>query len=36
MPRWMMRPVLGFERLLNMLSRYLAFRILVVLEKGSP
>ncbi len=36
MPTWMIRPVLAFERLLNMLNRYLAFRILVVLEKGSP
>ena len=36
MPSWMLRPVLAFERLLDMLSRYLAFRILIVLEKGSP
>jgi len=35
MPTWMMRPVLAFERVLGILSRYLAFRILVVLEKGS-
>jgi hypothetical protein len=35
MPTWMMRPVLTFERFLGALSRYLAFRILVVLEKGS-
>ena len=35
MPTWMIRPVLAFERLLTVLSRYLAFRILVVLEKGS-
>jgi hypothetical protein len=35
MPTWMMRPVLTFERFLGVLSRYLAFRILVVLEKGS-
>jgi hypothetical protein len=35
-PTWMMRPVLSFERFLGILSRYLAFRILVVLEKGSP
>jgi hypothetical protein len=34
MPTWMMRPVLTLERLLGVLSRYLAFRILVVLEKG--
>jgi hypothetical protein len=36
MPTWMVHPVLAFERLLGVLSRYLAFRILVVLEKGSP
>ena len=36
MPTWMIRPVLAFERLWGVLSRYLAFRILVVLEKGSP
>ena len=36
MPTWMVRPVLTLERLLGVLSRYLAFRILVVLEKGSP
>lgn len=36
MPAWMVRPVLTLERLLGVLSRYLAFRILVVLEKGSP
>jgi hypothetical protein len=35
-PTWMMRPVLAFERVLGVLGRYLAFRILVVLEKGSP
>ena len=35
MPTWMMRPVLTFERVLGLLSRYLAFRILVVLEKGA-
>ena len=35
MPTWMIRPVLAFERLFGVLSRYLAFRILVVLEKGS-
>jgi len=35
MPTWMIRPVLTFERLLAALSRYLAFRILVVLEKGA-
>ena len=35
MPMWMMRPVLTVERFLDVLSRYLAFRILVVLEKGS-
>ena len=34
-PTWMMRPVLAFERVLGILSRYLAFRILVVLEKGA-
>ncbi|MEQ1846511.1 MAG: SAM-dependent methyltransferase, partial [Nitrospira sp.] len=33
MPTWMMRPVLTLERLLGVLSRYLAFRVLVVLEK---
>lgn len=32
-PIWMMRPVFAFERVLGALSRYLAFRILVVLEK---
>ena len=32
---WMVRPVLAFERLLSVLSRYFAFRILVVLEKGA-
>lgn len=36
MPSWMVRPILALERLLGVLSRYLAFRILVVLEKGSP
>jgi hypothetical protein len=35
MPAWMMRPVLACERVLDAWSRYLAFRILVVLEKGS-
>jgi hypothetical protein len=35
MPTWMARPVLAFERALGALSRYLGFRILVVLEKGS-
>ena len=35
-PVWMMRPILTVERLLGVLSRYLAFRILVVLEKRSP
>jgi hypothetical protein len=34
-PTWMIRPVLAFERLLNMLGQFLAFRILVVLEKES-
>jgi len=34
-PTWMMRPVLTFERVLGVLSRYLAYRILVVLEKGA-
>ena len=33
MPTWMVSPVLAFERLLDVLSRYLAFRVLVVLEK---
>jgi hypothetical protein len=32
----MIRPVLVLERVLGVLSRYLAFRIFVVLEKGSP
>lgn len=36
MPTLMIRPVLALERFLGVLSRYLAFRILVVLEKGSP
>jgi hypothetical protein len=36
MPTWLIRPVLTLERLLGVLSRYLAFRILVVSEKGSP
>jgi len=36
MATWMMRPVLTLERLLSMLSRSLAFRILVVLEKRTP
>ncbi len=35
MPAWLIRPVLTFERLLAALSRYFAFRILVVLEKGA-
>jgi len=35
MPRWMTRPLLALERVLGALSRYLAFRILVVLEKGN-
>lgn len=35
MPTWMVRPFLAFERFLDVLSRYLAFRIFVVLEKGS-
>ena len=34
-PMWMVRPVLACERVLDVMSRYLAFRILVVLEKGS-
>ena len=34
-PTWMVRPVLAVERVLDIMSRYLAFRILVVLEKGS-
>jgi hypothetical protein len=32
-PTWMMRPVLTIERVLGALGRYLAFHILVVLEK---
>ena len=32
MPTWMIRPVLALERFLGVLSRSLAFRILVVLE----
>lgn len=32
-PTWMIRPVLALERFLGVLSRHLAFRILVVLEK---
>jgi hypothetical protein len=32
-PTWMMRPVLTIEHVLRALSRYLAFRILVVLEQ---
>lgn len=32
----MVRPILAFERFLGVLSRYLAFCVLVVLEKGSP
>ncbi|MEQ1848010.1 MAG: methyltransferase domain-containing protein, partial [Nitrospira sp.] len=35
MPMWMARPFLAFERLLGVLNRYLAFRLLVVLEKDS-
>lgn len=35
-PTWMIRPVLALERFLGVLSRYLAFRMLVVLEKESP
>lgn len=35
-PKWMVRSILAFERFLGVMSRYLAFRILVVLEKGSP
>ena len=35
MPTWMVRPILAFERFLGVLSRYLGFRILVVLEKRS-
>jgi hypothetical protein len=35
MPTWMVRPILAIERFLGVLSRYLAFRLLVVLEKGS-
>ena len=31
----MVRPVLALERLLDALSRYLAFRLLVVLEKDN-
>jgi len=34
-PTWMVRPVLAVERVLGALSRYLAYRILVVLENGS-
>jgi SAM-dependent methyltransferase len=33
LPTWMIRTVLALERLVGVLSRYLAFRILVVLEK---
>jgi hypothetical protein len=33
MTTWMVRPVLALERFLGVLSRFLAFRILVVLEK---
>ena len=36
MPTWMMSPVLAFARVLGVWSRYLAFRILVVLEKDIP
>jgi hypothetical protein len=35
LPMWMMRPLLACEGALSTLSRYLAFRILVVLEKGA-
>ncbi|MDO8358303.1 MAG: class I SAM-dependent methyltransferase [Nitrospirota bacterium] len=35
MSTWMALPLLALERLLGVLSRYLAFRLLVVLEKGS-
>jgi SAM-dependent methyltransferase len=35
MPTWMIRPILTLERLMGALSRYLAFRILIVLEKGT-
>jgi hypothetical protein len=35
MPTWMIRPVLTLERLFSVVSRYLAFRILVVLEKDN-
>jgi hypothetical protein len=33
-PTWMVRPVLAFKRVLGTLSRYLALRTLIVLEKG--
>jgi SAM-dependent methyltransferase len=36
MPTWMVPPLSAVERFLGVLSRYLAFRILVVWEKGSP
>ena len=35
-PTLMIRPILALERFLSVLSRCLAFRIFVVLEKGSP
>jgi len=35
MSTWIIRPVLALERFMDMLSRCSAFRILVVLEKGS-
>lgn len=35
-PLSLIRPLLIFERALSFLSRFLAFRILVVLEKGNP
>ena len=34
LPLWLVRPVLAIERALGFLSRWLAFRILVVLEKA--
>lgn len=33
-PTWMMHPILTVERLLGVVSRYRAFRILIALEKG--
>ena len=33
LPMWLVRPVLALERALTFLDRFLAFRILVVLEK---